>query len=74
VEDCSVLDPEIGPFYDLRVFVISDRATLMDARRARDGDVDAANWERLFLPSTDLYMNTVPQHRADIVVLGRGTR
>jgi uridine kinase len=73
VEGCSVLDPEISALYDVSVFVISDPATLMDARRARDGDVDALHWEHLFLPSVELYMKTMPQQRADVLVLGRGS-
>lgn len=74
VEGCSVLDPEIVPFYQLKIFVASDPATLMDSRCARDGGIDALTWQRLFLPSVDLYMRTMPQRRADVIVSGRGMR
>jgi uridine kinase len=72
VEGCSVLDPQLEPHYDLRLFVASDRETVLAARRARDGDHDAENWQRLFLPSVDLYMATLPERRADFVISGRG--
>jgi uridine kinase len=72
VEGCSVLDPGMADGYDLRLFVASDRQTVMQERLVRGGDSDAANWERLFLPSLDLYMATLPERRADIVLSGRG--
>ena len=72
VEGCSVLDPQLEPHYGLRLFVASDRETVLAARRARDGDHDAENWQRLFLPSVDLYMATLPERRADFVISGRG--
>src|SRR5262249_4630680 len=75
VEGCSALDPGLAHDYDLRLFVASDRATVLDARRhVRGGAAEAAHWERLFLPSVDLYMATEPERRADIVVKGRGLR
>lgn len=73
VEGCSVLDPELAPLYDFRVFVASDRASLLQAQRARDGDnVLAADWRRLFLPSVDIYLAGQPEGRADLIVSGRG--
>jgi uridine kinase len=72
VEGCSVLHPSMDQGYDLRLFVASDRATVMTARQIREGDADGGNWERLFLPSIDLYMATMPERRADIVLSGRG--
>lgn len=75
VEGCSVLDPSVERDYDLRLFVASDRATVLEARRhVGGGAAEAAHWERLFLPSVDLYMATEPERRADIVVQGRGLR
>jgi uridine kinase len=74
VDGCSVLDPQIVEYFDLRVFIESDPATLMETRLARDGDVDTLNWHRLFLPSFDIYMRTMPQERADIVISGRGMK
>lgn len=74
VEGCSVLDPNVEHDYDLRLFVASDRATIMEVRQVRGGAVETAHWEKLFLPSVDLYMATEPERRADIVVKGRGLR
>ena len=74
VEGCSVLDPALTPLYGLTIFVASERASLLAAQHARDGDnVLAADWRRLFLPSVDLYVaTTAPQARADLIVSGRG--
>jgi uridine kinase len=73
VEGCSVLDPKLTDLYDLRIFVASDRTTLVEAQKARDGEnVLSEDWARLFLPSVDIYMQTEPWRRADIVVAGRG--
>jgi uridine kinase len=72
VEGCSVLEATIAPFYDLKIFVESNAATLMEALRERDGELDSPNWQRLYLPSVDLYMQTTPRHRADVAVTGRG--
>ncbi|HWF77492.1 MAG TPA: hypothetical protein VN694_09980 [Caulobacteraceae bacterium] len=73
VEGCSVLDPALTPLYDFRIFVASDRASLVEAQRIRDGDnVLAADWRRLFLPSVDIYLATRPEARADLIVAGRG--
>jgi uridine kinase len=75
VEGCSVLDPELASLYDVRLFVDSDRDTLVQAQKARDGEnVLAGDWAKLFLPSVDLYMRTQPQGRADLIVAGRGCR
>jgi uridine kinase len=73
VEGCSVLDPALVDLYDLRIFVESDRDTIVEAQRARDGDnalVD--DWTHLFLPSVNIYMQTNPRSRADLIVAGRG--
>jgi uridine kinase len=72
VEGCSVLDPGMEQVYDLRLYVTSDRASVMEARQQHGDDPDARNWEHLFLPSLDLYMATLPELRADIVIPGRG--
>jgi hypothetical protein len=45
---------------------------LMGSRCARDGSVGASTWQRLVLPSVDLYMTTIPQRRTDVIVSGRG--
>jgi uridine kinase len=72
IEGASTLDPALVDSYDLRFFVDSDEASLMDARQARDGSVSRAAWERLVLPSVAAYMRTGPADRADFIVRGRG--
>jgi uridine kinase len=75
VEGCSVMDPAIAGLYDLRIFVESDRTSVLSARRTRDGGgALAQHWETLFLPSVDLYMRTRPHERADFVIAGRVQR
>jgi len=72
VEGVSALHPSICDLYRLRVFVESDRTSTFQAAMAR-GDKDwAKQWEEFFLPSTDLYMQTNPKGRADLIVAGRG--
>jgi len=72
VEGCSTLDPELATHYDLRLFLESDRPSLLAARAIRDGHSDTRNWHDLYVPSADLYLATTPQSRADHLVAGRG--
>jgi hypothetical protein len=37
-----------------------------------DGDYLKEEWQRLFIPSSDLYLATLPQERSDFRVKGRG--
>jgi uridine kinase len=72
VEGCSVLDPELSDLYDVRLFVESDRNTLAQAQKARDGENALSDkWATLFLPSVEFYMWTRPEQRADLIVAGR---
>lgn len=72
IEGCSVLAPELAPRFALSFFVESDAASILSARRARDGTGDEEDWEKLFLPSVEMYMRTDPASRATHVVAGRG--
>jgi len=72
IEGVSVLDPALIACYDLKLFVESDRDSIMTAMIARDGAQYEANWRRMFLPSDDIYLATRPQERADFLVAGRG--
>ena len=72
VEGVSALNPAVEAYYELRVFVESDRATVLEAAAARGMGGWATEWKSLFLPSADLYMATHPEHRADLLVAGRG--
>jgi uridine kinase len=72
VEGVSALHPDLAPLYDLRVWVESDAATVLDAARARGVGDWAREWEVMFVPSVDLYLRTDPINRADVMAAGRG--
>jgi uridine kinase len=72
VEGVSALHPDLASLYDLRVWVESDAATVLAAALARGAGTWAREWERMFLPSVHLYLQTDPKGRADILAAGRG--
>jgi uridine kinase len=72
IEGVSALHPDLCGLYALRIFVDSDRATTHQAAKVRGLGLWIEPWERLFLPSSDIYMKSGPQERADIIVPGRG--
>ena len=72
VEGVSALNPVLCPLYGLKIFVESDRATVLDAAVVRGGGAWAREWRELFLPSADIYMQSQPEQRADLRVAGRG--
>jgi uridine kinase len=72
VEGVSALHPDLAPLYDLRIWVESDAATALEAVRARGMGSWAREWERMFLPSVELYLRTDPTARADVLAAGRG--
>jgi len=73
VEGVSVLEPSLCPLYGLRVFVESDRASILATAIARGDGMWEPAWRDLFMPSNDLYMATHPRDRADLVLAGRGS-
>ena len=72
VEGVSALHAELVPLYDLRIWVESDAATVLDAARARGVENWGREWEAMFVPSVGLYLQTEPITRADLVTAGRG--
>jgi uridine kinase len=72
VEGVSTLHPDLAPFYDLRIWVESEAATVLDAARARGVGNWALEWEVMFVPSVALYLRTDPIGRADLLAAGRG--
>jgi hypothetical protein len=60
VEGVTALHPDLAPLYDLRVWVESDAATVLDAARARGVGNWAREWEVMFVPSVALYLRTDP--------------
>jgi uridine kinase len=71
VEGVSSLHPRLAPLYDLRFWVESDEATVLEASLARGVGAWEEQWRTLFLPSVALYLETSPKDRADILVAGR---
>ena len=72
VEGVTALHPDLAPLYDLRIWVESDAATVLDAARARGVGNWAREWEVMFVPSVALYLQTDPIGRADLLAAGRG--
>lgn len=72
VEGVSALHPDLTALYDLRVWVDSDATTVLQAVRGRGMGGWAREWERMFLPSVELYLRSKPWARADVRVAGRG--
>jgi uridine kinase len=74
VEGVSALHPDLSPLYDLRIWVDSDPATTFQACLERGVGSWRREWELMFLPSVDLYLETDPRARADVIALGRDAR
>ncbi|GLQ54388.1 hypothetical protein GCM10010862_16470 [Devosia nitrariae] len=72
VEGVSALNPEFCTHYDEKVFVESDPATLPSALAERGYGPWEEEWQTIFLPSVEIYMQTRPRDRAELLVAGRG--
>jgi uridine kinase len=72
VEGVSTLHPDLAPLYDLRIWIESDAETTLAASLQRGVGSWAHEWEFVFLPSVELYLQTDPKARADLVACGRG--
>jgi uridine kinase len=72
VEGVTALHPDLAPLYDLRIWVESDAASTLAACAQRGMGPWEREWRELFLPSVDLYLQTKPWERADILARGRG--
>lgn len=73
VEGVSVLREELSSCYFKKIFVISDRSSELEAISKREGKA-LALWFDLYLPSVDIYWQTKPWKRADILYAGRGVK
>jgi hypothetical protein len=71
VDGVSSLHPSLCDLYGLRIFV-ENRATTLHAAFNRGVGSWADYWRELFLPSADVYMESQPQKRADLLIAGRG--
>jgi uridine kinase len=72
VEGVSSLNTAVVELYGLKIFVDSDRSTTLETAIRRGGGRWSEEWRDLFLPSADLYMQSHPELRADLIVRGRG--
>jgi hypothetical protein len=72
VEGVSSLNTAVVELYGLKIFVDSDRSTTLEAAIRRGGATWSEEWRDLFLPSVDIYMQSHPDLRADLIVPGRG--
>ena len=72
IEGVSALSARLVPLYDLRVWVESDASTALTASLARGVGGWESQWRDLFMPSVEIYLQTVPKERADLIVAGRG--
>jgi uridine kinase len=72
VEGISTLVPVLANYYGLKIFVRSERDSVLQVAKARNFGIWAKEWRKIFLPSADMYMMSKPEERADIVVPGRG--
>ncbi|MDR3683590.1 MAG: hypothetical protein P4L11_07665 [Geothrix sp.] len=74
VEGISALVPLLEPYYGLKIFIDSDRNSILDIAPKRSLGIWLREWREIFLPSVDMYMLTHPERRADIIIPGRGSR
>ena len=74
IEGVSALNAALNELYGLRIFVDGDRSTTLETAIGRGGGMWADEWRDLFLPSVDLYMQSRPELRADLIVQGRGAK
>jgi uridine kinase len=72
IEGVSALHADLCQYYALKIFVDSDRGTTDEASKVRGLGIWAEPWDKMFLPSSDLYMKTNPMTRADVILRGRG--
>jgi uridine kinase len=72
IEGVSALNPALCDLCGLKIFVETDRSTVLQAALRRGSGAWEREWRELFLPSVDVYMRTRPERRADLLVPGRG--
>jgi hypothetical protein len=72
VEGVSVLCEQLVSCFYRKIFVVSDRTNEFDAIAERENQEGLMHWKQLYLPSVELYWQTRPWERADILYAGRG--
>jgi uridine kinase len=72
VEGVSSLNLVLDGLYGLKIYVESDHLTILDVAKTRGTGLWTEEWRNLFLPSVEIYMESHPELRADLIVPGRG--
>jgi uridine kinase len=71
VEGVSSMRTELGPYWDLAVWVTCSYERRLARGIARDGEAKQSQWERVWIPQEDEYVAAQkPEQRADVVVSG----
>jgi uridine kinase len=71
VEGVSSMRTELGPYWDLAVWVTCSYERRLARGIARDGDAKRSQWENVWIPQEDEYVAAQrPEQRADVVVSG----
>ncbi|HEY2925186.1 MAG TPA: AAA family ATPase [Candidatus Eisenbacteria bacterium] len=71
VEGISSMRTELGPYWDLAVWVTCSYERRLARGIARDGEAKRSQWERVWMPQEDEYVAAQkPEQRADVVVSG----
>ena len=71
VEGVSSMRKELGPYWDLAVWVACSTELRLERGIARDGEAKRFQWEKVWMPEEDEYVAAQkPNQRADIVLSG----
>lgn len=74
VEGVSALNTELAPLYHTKIWVESDRTTEIAALKEREKGKNWDMWNKIYLPSIEIYCLQKPWERADIIYKGRGIK
>lgn len=72
IEGVSALSLELVPLLNIRIFVVSNQKDELLAISNRENKQSLILWQKLYLPSVNIYWQTKPWERADILYAGRG--
>lgn len=72
VEGVSALNAEIINLYDIKIWVATDVQSENAALIQRESGKNLELWQKIYLPSVDIYIQSEPWKRADIIYAGRG--
>jgi uridine kinase len=71
VEGVSSMRTELGPYWDLAVWVTCSYERRLARGIARDGEGKRAQWEKVWMPEEDTYVRAQhPDKRANVIING----